>query len=105
VTSGGGILDFLGGLFGGARANGGPVQAGKFYEVNEKDDELFTQGGRTFLMSSGNGRVDPIKSRGGGTSVNNYFTISSPASRETQEQVAARAYQGTMRAIARGTAG
>lgn len=42
------------------RANGSPVHAGKFYGVNEKDNdnELLTQGGRTFLMSSGSGRVD-----------------------------------------------
>lgn len=104
--SSGGFFDLLGGLFGGFRANGGPVQAGKFYEVNEKENELFTQGGRTFLMSSGGGRVDPIRSSGaGGVNLTQNFTLAQPASRETQEQIGVRAYQGAMRAVARGTAG
>lgn len=47
--------------FGGGRAVGGSVDPDKFYEVNEKGPELFSQGGRTYLMSgSQGGYVTPI---------------------------------------------
>lgn len=42
--SGGGIASLIGsigGLFGGPRASGGPVSAGKFYRVNETQQEFF----------------------------------------------------------------
>lgn len=39
--SGGGIAGFFGKLFGGFRANGGPVSAGQAYVVGEKGPELF----------------------------------------------------------------
>lgn len=94
-------MDFLGGLFGGARANGGPVQAGKFYEVNEKDDELLTQGGRTFLMSSGNGRVDPIRRGGGGFIQQNQFVVQGRIDRRTQNQLADETRRRTNTAVAR----
>lgn len=38
---GGGVTGFFGGLFGGARANGGPVTAGRLYQVNERGPEFF----------------------------------------------------------------
>lgn len=101
MTSGGGILDFLGGLFGGARANGGPVQAGKFYEVYEKDDELLTQGGRTFLMSSGNGRVDPIRRGGGGFVQNISMPVQGRIDRRTVNQIADETRRRTNTAVAR----
>ncbi|AOV01672.1 phage tail length tape measure family protein [Delftia tsuruhatensis] len=87
-SSGGGFLDFLGGLFGGFRANGGPVQAGKFYEVNEKENELFTQGGRTFLMSSAGGRVDPIRGGGSQTSMPINVYVPPQTTRATGTQIA-----------------
>lgn len=40
----GGIGSFLGSLFGGARANGGPVSAGRAYVVDERRPELFVPG-------------------------------------------------------------
>lgn len=40
--TGSGIVGFIGGLFGGARAGGGPVEQGKTYLVGEKGPELFT---------------------------------------------------------------
>jgi len=47
--------------FGGGRAVGGSVDPDKFYEVNEKGPELFSQGGKTYLMSgSQGGYVTPI---------------------------------------------
>lgn len=39
---GGGVFGFLGGLFGGARAMGGPVSPGRSYLVGERGPELFT---------------------------------------------------------------
>lgn len=41
----GGILSAIGGLFGGARADGGPVISGRTYLVGERGPELFTPGG------------------------------------------------------------
>ena len=40
----GSAMSWLGGLFGGARASGGPVQAGKMYLVGEKGPEPFIPG-------------------------------------------------------------
>lgn len=102
LGGGGFFNDLLGGLFGGFRANGGPVQAGKFYEVNEKENELFTQGGRTFLMSSGGGRVDPIRGgMGGGFNQVNNFTVQGRIDRRTQNQLADETRRRTNTAVAR----
>ncbi|MEV4909074.1 phage tail tape measure protein [Streptomyces albidoflavus] len=52
--------------FGGGRAVGGGVEPNTFYEVNEKGPELFTQGGRSYLMTGANGgSVTPLTSGGG----------------------------------------
>lgn len=58
-------ISALGSLFGGGRANGGPVSAGSFYEVNERGPELFSSGGRTFLMPGADGFVTPATPSGG----------------------------------------
>ncbi len=58
---------FFGGLaqgisqFAGARAHGGPVQAGKSFLVGERGAELFTP--------SQNGRITPASATGGGTTI------------------------------------
>lgn len=102
LGGGGFINDLLGGLFGGARANGGPTQAGKFYEVNERGSELFTQGGRTYLMSSGDGRVDPIRGgMGGGFTQQNQFVVQGRIDRSTQNQIADKMRRQTNTAVAR----
>jgi hypothetical protein len=52
-----------------ARASGGPVGAGKMYEVNERGvPELLDFGGRQFLMmpSAGDGYVTPLSGGAGG---------------------------------------
>ncbi|WP_051423891.1 phage tail tape measure protein [Bordetella petrii] len=57
-SPGGTALGGTGGLtgaWGGMRANGGPTAPGRFYEVNEKGPELYTEAGRTFLMSGARG--------------------------------------------------
>lgn len=57
---GGGFLaNIFGSLFGGGKAAGGPVRAGRFYEVNERRSELLSVGGRDFLMAGAAGRVRP----------------------------------------------
>lgn len=55
--------------FGGQRANGGPVDAGKMYEVNERGTpELLNVGGRQMLMMAGqSGHVTPLGASGGRT--------------------------------------
>lgn len=47
--------------WGGPRATGGPTAPGMFYEVLEEGPELYTTGGRTYLMSgSDGGYVTPV---------------------------------------------
>lgn len=50
---------FFSSLFGGGKASGGPVQAGKLYEVNERRNEILSVNGRDFLMAGAAGRVRP----------------------------------------------
>jgi len=57
-----GVGTFIGGLFGGAAAEGGPVSAGKIHLVGEKGPELF--------MPNVGGSIIPNNKLGGGTTVN-----------------------------------
>lgn len=76
VNASQGILAGIGNLFGGGRATGGSVKAGRIYEVNEGDiPELLKQGNRTFLLPGRDGMVMPpsqgrLAGAGGGMSVN-----------------------------------
>ncbi len=52
--------------YGGGRASGGSVAPNTLYEVNEKGPELFSQAGKTFLMTgAAGGSVTPLNSGGG----------------------------------------
>lgn len=52
-------------LLAGGRATGGPVQAGKMYQVNERGPgELLNVGGRQYLMAGQDGHVQPAGQRG-----------------------------------------
>ena len=51
----GGVTDFIGDLFGGGRANGGPVSAGKTYMVGERGPELFSPSGSGSIIPNGGG--------------------------------------------------
>ena len=51
--SGGGLVGAIGGLFGGARAAGGPVSGGRSYLVGEKGPELFMPRGSGNIARSG----------------------------------------------------
>lgn len=58
-------LESLGVL--GQRAAGGPTVAGGLYEVNEQGPELYTEGGRTYLMAGSQGGYVTPASQGGTT--------------------------------------
>lgn len=50
----------------GGRAAGGPVSAGRLYQVNERGPELLQQGGKTYLMmGASDGRVIPNQALAG----------------------------------------
>lgn len=105
-TSGGGLLaSLLGGLFGGGRAIGGPVSGGKVYEVNERGTpELYSAGGRQFLLAPQDGRVTPAAAGGGGrpVAVNQTFVVQGTPDRMTRQQMARAAGAETSRAMRRG---
>lgn len=60
---GGGIFEFFKGMFGGARAAGGPVSAGKAYLVGERGPEI--------LVPGFSGTIVPNSMGGGVTIINN----------------------------------
>lgn len=69
-TGGGGFLSsLLGGIFGGARALGGPVSAGRMYKVNEHGSELLNVAGKQYLMMGNQGGQVAPASAGGGNNV------------------------------------
>lgn len=89
----GGWLSGLGSLFGGGRATGGPVQAGKFYEVGENNTaELFLANGRQYLVPGNSGSVTAATT-GGTTQVFNINTPDANSFRASQRQIARRARQ------------
>ncbi|WP_223535602.1 phage tail tape measure protein [Pseudomonas sp. GL-B-16] len=60
---------YIGVDFSGYRAAGGPVAANSLYEVNELGPELYSEGGRSFLMTGANGgSVTPLSTGGPGLS-------------------------------------
>lgn len=84
----------IGSFFGGGKASGGSVQPHKFYQVNEHGPELFSVGGKDFLMT-GNmpGKITPndqLQQRGAGVKQTNNFYLSSPTDPRTQSQIANR---------------
>lgn len=105
-TSGGGILaSLLGGLFGGGRAIGGPVSAGRVYQVNERGaPEIYTAGGKQFLLAPSDGRVTPATAAGGGraSQINQTFVVNGTPDRMTRQQMLRMAGSETSRAIRRG---
>lgn len=72
---GGWISSAIGNLFGGGRAAGGPVQAGRFYQVNERGTELLSVNGRDYLMAGASGRVKPNVQAGGSGGVTVHMTV------------------------------
>lgn len=76
-SPGGGILSFLGSLFGGGRASGGPVSAGVPYLVGERGPEI--------MVPSASGTVIP-NHRMGGTTIN--VSVSGEVSKKTRHDIA-----------------
>jgi hypothetical protein len=68
-----GAGSFFTNLFGGARADGGPVSAGRAYLVGERGPELF--------VPRGSGTIVPNGAGGGGVSVTNVYNIDSRSDR------------------------
>ena len=79
--------------FGGGKAIGGPVQAGKLYEVGENDrPEMFMANGRQFLIPGNSGSIKPQGAPGGNsTQVFNITTPDANSFRASQRQIARRA--------------
>ena len=75
----GGLFSSVGKLFGGPKANGGPVSMGKSYLVGERGPELFTPRGSGTISANGSF---------GGMTVNNYFDIRG-SDDQIQRQIAA----------------
>jgi hypothetical protein len=102
--SGGGffsaLFSSLGSLFGGFRADGGPVDPSKGYIVGERGEEWFqpNTAGRIIPMEAMKGTQQ------GGMVIQNHFTITGPVDRRTQEQIATSAARGVQRALSRGSA-
>lgn len=88
--SGGGWISSLLSLFGGARANGGPVMAGMGYLVGEHGPEFFQPSSAGSIATNGATR----RLGGGGGPINVY--VQPTTSRRTAEQVAT-ATQRTLR--------
>lgn len=76
VAGGSLVSQISGATYGGGRQYGGPVDAGKYYEVNETGvPEIVTTGGRDYMtMGSQGGKVTPLDKAGMGSNVtvNNY---------------------------------
>lgn len=95
---GSGWLGALTSLFGGARAEGGPVIPGRFYQVNERGPEVFeASNGRQYMLATSSGNVRS----GGGFNQNNTFVIQGNIDRRTQTQVAQKIRQETNTAAQR----
>jgi phosphohistidine phosphatase SixA len=79
--------------FGGMRAVGGPVEAGKLYEVGENDrPEMFMANGRQFMIPGNSGSIKPQGVPGGNsTQVFNITTPDANSFRASQRQIARRA--------------
>lgn len=91
---GNGAESFLAGIFGGFRADGGPVTGGKAYWVGERGPEIF--------RPKTAGAIVPNHQLGGQSiSVVNNITISGPVDRRTPDQIASAAAAGAQRALSR----
>lgn len=94
LFKGGGDIfsNIAGAIFGGGKAGGGDVIAGRQYLVGERGPELLTMGG--------NGTITPMGG-GAGMTLNQYFTVPPATDRRSQAQIAAAAGVGVNRAMAR----
>lgn len=97
----GDVLPALGGLlgFGGARADGGDVAAGRSYLVGERGPEMFVPRTAGTVLPS---VKDQMRAAGRSVSVSNTFVMPPGGySRDTQQQIAATTARSVERASAR----
>lgn len=87
-------------MFGGGRASGGPVNAGMYYQVAENGPEVYSSGGKTYLLSGkGSGYVTPLDQSaqggaalgGGGVTVN----VINQSRQPLQAEASAPRFDGT----------
>jgi hypothetical protein len=108
-SSGGGYASMVGSgsavSYGGGRASGGPVSAGKMYEVTEHSPELLQIGNRTMLMmGKQGGHVTPMGSGNGGQraiQVNQTIAVQGKMDRRSADQIARATWREGMRATRR----
>ena len=81
--------------FEGGKAVGGPVEAGKLYEVGENDaPEMFMSNGRQYMIPGNSGSIKPQGSAGDrNTQIFNISTPDANSFRASQRQIARRAKQ------------
>lgn len=87
LGGGGGFGSILGGLFGGGRAEGGPILPGRAYLVGERGPEIVVP------QSAGQVLPNAALAGAGGITVVNHFNISAPNGNvrpESQRQISAR---------------
>lgn len=87
-------------IFGGARAEGGPVDAGTGYLVGERGPEMFVPRTAGSVVPA-NATKQLMGQRP--TTITNNFAITGQADQRTQSQIAAAAGMGVQRALARQT--
>lgn len=93
------LAQFLGSLFGGARADGGDVAAGRSYLVGERGPEMFVPRTAGTVLPS---VKDQMRAAGRSVSVSNTFVMPPGGySRDTQQQIAATTARSVERASAR----
>jgi len=81
--------------FGGGKAVGGPVEAGKLYEVGENNaPEMFMSNGRQYMIPGNSGSIKPQGAPGDrSTQIFNINTPDANSFRASQRQIARRAKQ------------
>lgn len=106
-SSGGGtdwgalIAKGIGMIFGGGRASGGPVQAGRLYEVGERGPELLQMGGRNFMIPGRDGYVQPNAGGRGNVALSQTFVVQGRLDRASRMQLAQEQGREASKAISR----
>lgn len=106
-SSGGGtdwgalIAKGIGMIFGGGRASGGPVQAGRLYEVGERGPELLQMGGRNFMIPGRDGYVQPNAGGRGNVALSQTFVVQGRLDRASRTQLAQEQGREASKAISR----
>lgn len=94
------IGSLLSSMFGGGRANGGPVSPNSLYRVNENGPELFqASNGEQFLMTGPSG--GSVKPNSGGAVININQSFAPGTNRATTQQAAVQAGREINRSMAR----